>query len=126
MRNFQIGTRAPTANVKLADLVKIDRLANNTGGVNVNPIVPILTNSAGSDPLVSTWAEDKFINNYDKYLTAKNLQNYSNQNINSGLRRTVPKPIITAQGDPRVINIIPGNNDIPVKDLLLIEINLYY
>lgn len=120
------GVSGQTATVKLADLIKIDRLANNgisppsgtSSGLVVNPINPLPVSSSSSE-IVTSRSEDAFIKNYDNYIMQQNL-NIARGNM---LQQygfvdplTHPKIKQVEYGqDPRNIQIIPGNNLISIK-----------
>jgi hypothetical protein len=119
MRNLQIGNRAKTANVRLADLIKIDKIANSpststpstSSGLVVNPVTPVV---ASTELSAISRSEDKFIKDYDNYQQRILLDNYKNPNINRNPYRTVPKQVYTGI-DPSNIAIVKGNNDISVS-----------
>lgn len=102
-----------TASVKLADLIKIDRMANGGGGggvqnsqVVVNSINPVSPSSVPEN--IMTKSEDAFIKNYDAYMTRRNL------NLNYSPDRAEPVQKISGS-DPRNIGIIKGNNKISIE-----------
>ncbi len=118
------GVSGQTATVKLADLIKIDRLANNgtsppkSSGLVVNPITPLPVSSSSSE-IVTSRSEDAFIKNYDNYIMQQNL-NIARGNMVQQYGfvdpLTHPKIQRVEYGqDPRNIQIVPGNNLISIK-----------